>query len=99
MFCPGCGTQDLGLVEWWIFAHSQWAVTTVESNFVRTAAPVGMGPRGIQERMDIVQHGYPGAHTLFRRDWFGKGMCPKVPCILVYYINVATYIFLSGNLY
>ena len=62
----------------YIIGNAQWAVTTMESNYIRTAAAVGMGPRGIQERMDVVQGAYPGAYTVWRRDWFGPGMCPRV---------------------
>ncbi len=49
---------ELGMAEWWAFVHSQWVVTTVESNFVRPGVSVGMNPRNILERLDVVQGRY-----------------------------------------
>lgn len=68
---------NFSMVEWWILANSNWLLSTFETSFSRVVAGWGMGPRGVMERMDIIQGNYPGSQVTRRRDWFAPG-CNQV---------------------
>jgi len=66
---------NMAMVEWWILAQSNWLLLNCCSEFSQTAAGVGLGPRGVMERFDIIDGGH--SNSAFRRDW-GKDSCAIV---------------------
>ena len=60
----------------WILANSHWLLTHSGTSYSDTAAWVGLGPKGVMERMDQV-HGQNSVSTHYRRDW-NKDSCTIV---------------------
>ena len=74
--------QIMGMAEWWILAQSHWLVSA-GSTYSGTAANVGLGPMGVMERFDQLDHFENGSGTKFmlqhvRRDLEGKDPCKPI---------------------
>lgn len=61
---------NAAIAEWWILAHAHWLVGHSGTSFSETASGVGLGPRGVMERFDMV-HGVGHVQSNIRRDWNG----------------------------
>jgi hypothetical protein len=74
--------QVMGMAEWWILAQSHWLVSA-GSTYSGTAANVGLGPQGVMERFDQLDHFENGTGTKYmiqhvRRDLDGEDPCKPV---------------------